>query len=300
MTQNVRILPNFILRRSFKWWKCHFWAKFSTWIKFSGFCQISFWFSGQECQFWAKNSRQLKISGFSLTSFFAGPEWSNSQFWSKFSPRLKISEFCQISSFACSERSKMSVLSQIFNTTENCRIFPNFILRRSLVVKNVNFEPNFQLDSKRLHFAKFILRMFWVVKNVGFEPTQLKISGFCPISSFAGSEWSKISFWAKFWTRIKISKRLHFAKFILRMFWVVKNVGFEPTQLKISGFCQIHPSHVLSGQKCRFWANTTENFRILPNFILRRSGVVKTLNFEPKFQHNWKFLDVAKFHLSHV
>ena len=175
-------------------------------------------FAGQECQFWAKFLRQLKISGFSQISFFAGPEWSNSQFWSKFSPRLKISEFCQISSFACSERSKMSVLSRIFNTTENFRILPNFILCRSLEVKNVNFEPNFQLDSKCLHFAKFIL---------------------------ACSEWSNMSVLSQLF-------------------------------------------------------NTTENFRILPNFILHRSGVVKTLNFEPKFQHNWKFLDVAKFHLSHV
>ena len=50
----------------------------------------------------------------------------------------------------------MSVLSQIFDMTKNVSNFAQISsFRRALVVKNVNFEPNFQLDSKCLHFAKF-------------------------------------------------------------------------------------------------------------------------------------------------
>ena len=238
MTQNVRILPNFILSRSFKWWKISFLSQIFNmnqifWI-LSNF--IFCWFAGQECQFWAKNSRQLKISGFSQISFFAGPEWSNSQFWSKFSPRLKISEFCQISSCACSERSEMSVLSQIFNTTENCRIFPNFILRRSLVVKNVNFEPNFQLDSKCLHFAKFILRMFWVVKNVGFEPTFQHNWKFQDFAQFHPLQ-------------VLSGQKSHF------------ELNFEHGS-KFLDFVKFHPSQVRSGQNSQFWAKVSAQLEI--------------------------------------
>ena len=140
---------------------------------------------------------------------------------------------------------------------------------------------------KCLFFAKF--------------STRLKISWFCPISFFAGSEWSKISFWAQFWTWLKISGFCQFSSFtgpewtkiailiqiltgtknykilpnfILHMSWVVKNVSFELNfrhESKFLDFAKLHPSQVRSGQ---------------------------TLDFKPNFQRDWKFLDFAKFHPS--
>ena len=112
-------------------------------FKISGFCQISYpshVLSSQKSQFWAKFSTQLKICGFST--------------------RLKICGFCQISSFAGQALppcQKSLFLSQIFNTALNFVISPNFILRRSRVVKTLNFEPNFQGLSKFLDCAKFHL-----------------------------------------------------------------------------------------------------------------------------------------------
>ena len=83
---------------------------------------------------------------------------------------------------------KLSISSQIFNATENIWILPNFILRRSGVVKNLFFEPDFQGGSKFLDLAKFHLSQ--VPRNQNF-------SRFCQISSFAGSEWSTLSFFSQ-------------------------------------------------------------------------------------------------------
>ena len=122
----------------------------------------------------------------------------------------------------------MSVLSQVFDMTKDVRILPNFILRRALVVKNVNFEPNFQLDSKCLHFAKLKPSQVQSGQKCKFWSefkTGLKISGFCQISSFAGG--------------------------------VVKNVNFEPNfqpDSKCLHFAKFHPLHVQSGQNSQFCA----------------------------------------------
>ena len=180
-TQNVRILPNFILHGSFKWWKM------STPIKISWFCQVSPFEIPEwsKISFWAKFSTQIKFSGFCKFSFFAGLLVKNFNFEPNFQgdskfldlatfhlshvpsgQTLNLSQiFTATENFwillhfslpIFSERSKMSVLSQIFSTTENFRILPNFILHRSLVVKMSTLrEPNFQLDSKCLDFAKF-------------------------------------------------------------------------------------------------------------------------------------------------
>ena len=165
MTQNVRILPNFILRRSFKWWNISILSQiFDTnqnflilpsftlpeWSKNkkksfqhkskSGFCNFSSFACllvksvnfGQKCQFWAKFSRRLKISGFiakfHLSQVPSGQNLNLSQIFTATENFWFLLHFI-LPMF--SERSKMSVLSQIFNTTENFRILPNFILCRS-------------------------------------------------------------------------------------------------------------------------------------------------------------------------
>ena len=221
-------------------------------------------------------------------------------FWAKFSIRLVISGFCQISSFADSYWSQLSILSQIFNTTENFWILQNFILRMSWVIKTLNFGLNFYCDWKFLNFTKFhslhvssgqkcmflsqifnttqnfwilsnfILWRFWVVKTLNFDQnfkcdwkflnftkfpplhvpngqkcqflakfsTRLKISWFCPISSFAGSEWSKISFSAKFWTLLKISGFYQFLSFAGPEWSKLSISAKFSAQLEISGCCQ--------------------------------------------------------------
>ena len=141
-------------------------------------------------------------------------------------------------------------------------------------MKNVNFEPKFQQLSKFLDFAKFHLSKIQSGQKCQFWAKfsrRLKISGFSQISSFAGPEWS--------------------------------NSQFKPNfhrDWKFLNFAKLHPSHVLSGQKCQFWAKFStwlKYFSILPNLSLPRSRVVKNVNFDPNLKRNWKFLDFAKFHL---
>ena len=58
----------------------------------------------------------------------------------------------------------------------------------------------------------------------------------------------------------------------------VKNLFFEPN----FQYCQ----------------STTQNFWILPNFIVGMSRVVKTLNFGLDFYCDWKFLNFTSFELN--
>ena len=170
-----------------------------------------------------------------------------------------------MSSFAGQEWSKLSISSQIFNATENFWILPNFILRRSGVVKNLIFEPNFQHKSKRfcqisssLNFEPTVFgvpRPLKMVKLLIFEPNfqlRLKISWFCQTSSFPCSEWSKCQFWAKFsWLKMSGFCQISSSAGLL------KNVNFESNfQLdsKFLDFAKFHPSQVQSGQKSQFWA----------------------------------------------
>ena len=57
----------------------------------------------------------------------------------------------------------------------------------------------------------------------------------------------------------------------------------------MSVFCQEPPPRGVKLSISSQIFNATENFWILPNFILHRSGVVKNLIFEPNFQHKSKF-----------
>ena len=141
----------------------------------------------------------------------------------------------------------MSVLCQIFNSTQGFLILTNFILRRFWVVK-ISF------------WARF-----W---------TRLKISVFCQFSSFTGLEWTKFAILIQILTGTKNYSIL--PNFILHMYWVVKNVSFELNfrhKSKFLDFAKFHSSQVRIGQ---------------------------TLHFKPNFQHDWKFLDFAKFHPSQV
>ena len=148
--------------------------------------------------------------------------------WSQIFNGTENSEFCQIS-VAGLKWSKIWFLSQIFNTAHNFWILPNFILHRWGGVKN-------------LFSAKF--------------STRLIISGFCQISFFADSKWSKLSILSQ----------------IFKRDW------------KFLDFIKFHSSHVPSGQKLSQIFNMTQNFWILSNFILCRFWVVETLNFDQNFK----------------
>ena len=363
-TENFWILPNFIFRMSpvvkNVSFELNFWHESKCWL-----CKMSS-LAGQEWSnslFQAKFSTRLKISGFCQISSFAGLEWSKIYFLSQiFNTNQNFSRFCQISSFVGSEWSTLSFFSQICSVTENFWILPNFILCMSRVVKTLNFGLDFDCDWKFLNFttfhplhvqsgqkcqlgwAKFLIRIkiSWFCKISSFAGQEwsksrlqaefsmrLKISGFCHISSFAGLEWSKIWFLSQiFNTNQNFPRFCQISSFLV--FYVVKNVSFElfSTVIKISGFSQIssfagpewsnsqfkpnfhrdwkllnfaklHPSHVLSGQKCQFWAKFSTWLKyvsILPNLSLPRSRVVKNVNFDPNLKRNWNFLDFAKFH----
>ena len=172
------------------------------------------------------------------------------------------------------------------------------------MVKNVNFEPNFQHESEFLYFDKFHPSKIQSSKTSHIWAkfsTQIKFYGFCQISFFAGKFWAKFSRWlkvldlAKFifcrshGVNLSILSRIFtvtenfwiLLNFILCMFWVFKNVSFEPnfsTRLKISVFCHISSFAGPQWSKMSILSqifNVTFNVRISPNFSLPRSRVVK-------------------------
>ena len=183
------------------------------------------------------------------------------------------------------------------STTQNFWILPNFIIGMSQVVKTLNFGLDFYCDWKFLNFTNFHLShvlngqkcQFWAKfltrikisslagqgwSNSWFQvkfTTRLKISGLCQIPSFAGLEWSKISFLSQIFNATE--NFLILPNFYLCMSRVVKTINFGLNFL-ISEFYQI------SSFACPKWSkmyvlsqifNTTQNFWILPNFILCRS-----------------------------
>ena len=81
---------------------------------------------------------------------------------------------------------------------------------------------------------------------------RLKISGLCQIPSFAGLEWSKISFLSQIFNATE--NFLILPNFYLCMSRVVKTINFGLNfycDWKFLNFTKFHPSHVLSGQKCK-------------------------------------------------
>ena len=140
-------------------------------------------------------------------------------------------------------------------------------------MKNVNFELSFNSYQNFWILPSFIPSKIQSGQKCQFWAKfsrRLKISGFSQISSFAGPEWSNSQFKSNF-----------------HRDW------------KFLNFAKLHPFHVLSGQKCQFWAKFSTWLKyvsILPNLSLPRSRVVKNVNFDPNLKRNWKFLDFAKFH----
>ena len=142
MTKNVRILPNFILRRALVvknvtaienfWILPTFIFRMSWMVKNVSF-ELNFWQEskfhhwqvkgGQTLDFklnlqrdW-KYLKNIKISLFHQILSFSGPEWSKFSILSQIFNATQIFGFCQISSFVGPEWSKMSILSQILNLT---------------------------------------------------------------------------------------------------------------------------------------------------------------------------------------
>ena len=187
--------------------------------------------------------------------------------WAKFSTQLQISGCCQISSFAGPEWSKVSILSQMFDATENFWIVPNFILCMLWVVKNVSFELVFDTNQNFLILQNFILSRSGVVKTLNFKPNfqrDWKFLNFAKFHPLQVLQWSKIViFEPNFQHKSKF--------FLILQNFILRRSGVVKTSISSQIF------------------NATENFWILPNFILHRSGVVKNLIFEPNFQHKSKF-----------
>ena len=173
-----------------------FLAKFSTSLKISGFCLHMSWVV-KNVSFELSFQHKSKFLDFAKFHPSQGQEWSNSWYQDKFSTRLKISGFCQVSSFAGPKWSKISFLSQIFDTNQN---FLDFVKFHPLLVcsgqNSHNLSQIFNATENFWILPNFILCMSWVFKTLKFYAkfsARLKISEFCQISSFAGSEWSKLS-----------------------------------------------------------------------------------------------------------
>ena len=112
-------------------------------------------------------------------------------------------------------------------------------------------------------------RMSPVVKNVSFELNFLHESKcwLCKMSSFAGQEWSNSRFQAKFSTRLKISG------FCQIHHWRVhsdQNLIFTPNFQNDSKFLDVVkflPLQVQSGQKSHFWARFSTQIKIFLDFV---------------------------------
>ena len=206
-------------------------------------------------------------------------------------------------------------------------ILSNFIVCWFRVGNTLIFEPNFQHDWKFLDFAKFHpshVQSGRVSQISNIAKARIKISGFCQISSMVCPEWSKLSILGLIFIRIENFWIL--PTFIFRMSWMVKNVSFElnfwqeskfhhwqfrggqtldfksnlQRDWKYLDFAKFHPPQVWSGQKSHFWARFSMQLKILPNFYLCMSRVVKTINFGLNFYCDWKFLNFTKFRPSHI
>ena len=169
--------------------------------------------------------RQPKSKLLDFAKFLSGQKC---QFWAKFSTWLKMSAFCQLSAFPGPEWSKMSILIQILTGTKNFRILPNFSL---------------EVEWQKSHF--------WAIK------TNQNFSGLCQISSFAVSEWTKLSFLSQIFNATE--NFLIWPNFLLCMSLVFKTLKFcakFSKRLKIFEFCQI--SSYACPEWSKMWPNTSK------------------------------------------
>ena len=127
--------------------------------------------------------------------------------------------------------------------------------------------------------------------------THIKISWFCKISSFAGQEWSNSWFQAKFSTRLKISGFCQISSSAGPEWSISFLSQICNTDQIFSGFCQISSFAGSEWSKLSFLSqifNATENFWILPHFIIRMSWVVKSLKFCAKFSTQLKISEFCQ------
>ena len=163
--------------------------------------------------------------------------------WAKFSTWLKISVSCQISSFSGPKWSRnLNFESNYFDPTENFWILPSFNLPRNEVVKKLNFWAKFSTQLKYSGFCPISYLQIRSGQKSHFLTkfsTRLKYSGFCQISSFADSEWLKMSILRQIFTPTQNFWIL--LNSIYRMSWVDKAsvLAKFSQRLKISGFCLI-------------------------------------------------------------
>ena len=166
---------------------------------------------------------------------------------------------------------------------------------RKVIIKNLtNFDlgahgscqhiPHLLMLSHKCQFwAKFL--------------THIKISWFCKISSFAGQEWSNSWFQAKFSTQLKISGFCQISSSAGPEWSISFLSQICNTDQNFSGFCQISSFAGSEWSKLSFLSqifNATENFWILPHFIIRMSWVVKSLKFCAKFSTRLKISEFCQ------
>ena len=182
-----------------------------------------------------------------------------------------MSAFCQISGL-------------ILIAIENFWILPHFILCMSRVVKKVSCELNFWHKSKFLDFAKFHPSQVRSGQNLDCKPNfqcdwkYLDFAIFHPSQVWSGH---KLSIWAWFLLRLKISEFYQLSSFTCPQFWAKfltrikisslagqgwSNSWFQvkfTKRLKISGLCQILSFAGLEWSKIYFLSqifNTNQNF----------------------------------------
>ena len=121
---------------------------------------------------------------------------------------------------------------------------------------------------------------------------QLKIPGFCQISSFAGPKWLKISFLSQIFN---LTQNLYLVKFHPSQVQSGQEISilnqiFWP-DWKLLNFAKFQPSQEWGGQKTQFLSqifNTTQIFWILSNFIFADSEWSKS-HFLTKFSTRLKY-----------
>ena len=219
MTQNFLILQNSVLCRSLISQKCQFWVKVSMQLKMSGFYQAL-----SKISFWAKfpilPNHDSKFLDFAKFHRWYVPSGQNSQFWAWFLLRLKFLNFTNFH------------LSHVLNG-QKCQFWAKFLTRIKI---------------------SSLAGQGW--SNSWFQvkfTTRLKISGLCQNPSFAGLEWSKISFLSQIFNATE--NFLILPNFYLCMSRVVKTINSGLNfycDWKFLNFTKFHHSHVLSGQKCMF------------------------------------------------
>ena len=153
---------------------------------------------------------------------------------------------------------------------------------------------NFQLTLNFLIRANFKFRRSVVVKNVQFQIFNMpEISWIGPISIFAGPRWSKMSIFSQILKAIEISWLSQISSFAGLRWSKMSNFKFLTAWNLLNRPNFYFRRYAVVNFQSNF--KSSWNFLIRPNINFRRSAVVKNFIFQSNFQSNWNFLIGANF-----